>query len=142
MKSQKIIKFIYGKGSPKCPKQLQNSVFVLYSSERIKLQPGEFKHVNMKVAVRMPEEIVAVGILLPTLSKNGLKLENSQNISADNNICNANQPVNLPWKIHFDLVNRSTSGAIFTIFKNQELMFLTTLNEGMEKLKVKYMKST
>ena len=30
-------------------------------------------------------------------------------------ICNANQPVNLPWKLNFDLVNRSTSGATFTI---------------------------
>ena len=106
------------------------------------LQLGEFKYVNMKVAVQMPEEIVAVGTLLPTLSKNGLKLENFQYISTDNNICNANQPVNLPWKIHFDSVNRSTSGAIFTIFKNQELMFITVLNEGMDKLKVKYTKST
>ena len=142
MKSQKIIEFIYDKGLPKCPKQLQNDIFVLYSPERIELQPGEFKYVNMKVAVQMPEEIVAVGTLLPTLSKNGLKLENFQYISADNNICNANQPVKLPWKIHFDSVNRSTSGAIFTIFKNQELMFITTLNEGMDKLKVKYTKST
>ena len=62
------------------------------------------------------------------------------NISTDNSICNANQPANLPWKIHFDLVNRSTSGTSFTIHKKQKLCFITTLNEGMDKLKVKYTK--
>ena len=121
MASDKIIKFIYNSGSQKGPKQLQNNVFVLYSPQRIKLRPGEFKHVNMKLVVRIPEEIIAACVLLPTLSKNGLKLESFQCISADNNICNTNQPANLPWKIKFDLVNRSTGGAIFIIHKKQEL---------------------
>ena len=70
MASDKIIKFIYDSGSQKGPKQLQNNVFVLYSPQRIKLRPGEFKHVNMKLAVRMPEQIIAACVLLPTLSKN------------------------------------------------------------------------
>ena len=143
MTSQKIIKFIYGgkERSPKRLKQLQNNVFVLYLPERTQLRLGEFKHVNMKVAVRMPEQIVAACVLLPMLSKNGLKLESFQYISAGKNFCNANQPVNLPWRIHFDLVNRSTEGAISTICKNQELCFITTLNKGVDKLKVKYTKT-
>ena len=70
MASDKIIKFIYDSGSQKGPKQLQNNVFVLYSPQRIKLRPGEFKHVNMKLAVRMPEQIIAACVLLQTLSKN------------------------------------------------------------------------
>ena len=86
----------------------------------------------------MPEQIVAACDSFT----NRLKLESFQYISADNNIFNSNQPVNLPWRIHFDLVNRSAEGAIFTISKNQALCFLTTLNKGMDKLKVKYTKST
>ena len=69
-----------------------------------------------------------------------LRLESFQYISADKNICNTNQPTNLPWKIHFDLVNRSAGGGIFTIHKKQELCFMATLNEGMDKLKVKFTK--
>ena len=94
----------------------------------------------MKLAVRMPEEIIAACVRLSTLSKNELKLESFQCISADNNICNTNQPANLPRKINFDLVNRSTGGAIFIIHKKQELWFMATLNEGMDKLKVKFTK--
>ena len=82
MASQKIIEFIYG-GLQKRLKQLESNVFVLYLPERIKLQPGEFKHVNMKVVACVPEQTVAACVLLPTLSKNGLKLESLQYISTD-----------------------------------------------------------
>ena len=78
MVSDKIIEFIYDGGSQKGPKQLQNNVFVLYSPQRIKLRPGEFKHVNMKLAVRTPEQIIAACVLLSALSINGLKLESFQ----------------------------------------------------------------
>ena len=78
----------------------------------------------------MPEKIVGVSALLPTLSKNGLKLENFQYILADNNICNAYQLVTLPWKIHIDLAHRSMSRVIFM------------LSEGKDKLNVNYTKST
>ena len=78
MGSDKTIKFIYDSGSLKGPKQLQNNVSVLYSPQRIKLRPGVFKHINMKLGVRMPEQIIAACVLLPTLSKNGLKLKSLQ----------------------------------------------------------------
>ena len=61
----------------------------------------------MKLSIRLPEQIVTTCILLPSFSKNGLKLENCQYISADNNVINLNQPINLPWKLQFELVNRS-----------------------------------
>ena len=58
-------------------------------------------------------------------------MESFQYISANNNICNVSQLINLLWKVHFELVNRN----INTIF------FLTTLNDGVEELKVKYTKT-
>ena len=46
--SNKVIEFIYNK-TLKRPKKLQNNVFVLYSPPRIRLQPGEFKKVDIKL---------------------------------------------------------------------------------------------
>ena len=63
----------------------------------------------MKLSVRLPIQNIAPCLLLPTLCKNGLCMDSFQYISADNNICNASQPINLPWKIHFEFVNRSTN---------------------------------
>ena len=89
----------------------------------------------MNVAVRMLEQIDAVSILLPTLSKNGLKLESFQYISADNNVCNnANQPVSLPWRMHFDFVIRNAEGTFFTICKNQALCFITALKSQVYEI--------
>ena len=68
-------------------------------------------------------------------------MESFQNVSANNNnICNASQAINLRWKVHFELINRSTN-TFFSIFKKQELCFLTTLNNGVEELKVKQTKT-
>ena len=70
-------------------------------------------------------------------------MESYQYMSSNNNknsICNASQPINLPWKVHFELVNRTTN-TVFSICKGQELSFLTTLNNGVEELKVKYTKT-
>ena len=136
----KIIELIYNSSLQKRPKKLQNNVFMLYFPKRIKLRPGEFINVDMKLPVRIPEEIIAACVLLPTLCTNGLCMESFQYISANNNTCNASQPINLPWKVHFELVNRSTN-TIFSICKRQGLCFLTTLNDGVEQLKVKYTKT-
>ena len=94
----------------------------------------------MKLSIRPPEQIVTACILLPSLCGNGLKLKNCQYVSADNNIINLNQPINVPWKLQFDLVNRNTN-TTFSICKKQEIGFITSLNEGIEQLKVKYTKT-
>ena len=91
--SNKVIEFIYDK-TLKRPKKLQNNVFVLYLPERIRLQLEEFKKVDMKLSIRLPEQIITSWVLKPSFSENGLKLENCQYISADNNIFNFNQPIN------------------------------------------------
>ena len=83
--SNRFIEFIYDK-TLKRPKKLRNIVFVLYSPERIRLQPGELKNVDMKLSIRLQNEIIATCVLLPSFSKNGLKLENCQYISVDNKL--------------------------------------------------------
>ena len=52
---------------------------------------------------------------------------------------NLNQPINLPSKLQVELVNRR-SNTTFSIRKRQEVGFITSLNEGLDKLKVKYTK--
>ena len=94
----------------------------------------------MKLSIRLPQQIVTCCTLLLTFSENGLKLENCQYISTDNNIINFNQPIILPWKLQLDLVNRSMN-TTFLISKKQELAFIVPLNEGLEQLNVKYTKT-
>ena len=141
--NDKIIEFIYDGSLQKWPKKLQNNVFVLYSSKRIKVQPGEFINVDTKLSVHTPEKIIAACILLRTLTKNELCMESYQYMSSNNNknsVFNASQPIILPWKVHFELANRTTN-TVFSIYKGQELSFLTTLNVGVEELKVRYTKT-
>ena len=134
----KIVEFIYDK-MIKRPKRLWNNVFVLYLPERIRLQPGETAKLDVKISICPPNQIIFGCTLLPIFCKNGLKLENCFHISADNNTMNLNQPINLPWKLQFKLVNRSLK-ATFSIRKRQEIVYITSLNEGLDELKVKYTK--
>ena len=93
----------------------------------------------MKLLIYLPEQIITACTLLLSFSEKGLKLENCQNISIDNNTINFNQPINLPWKLQLELVHRSMN-TIFSIRKRQEIGYIVPLNEGIEKLKVKYTK--
>ena len=90
--SNRFIKFIYNKALKRL-KKLLNNVLVLYSPERIRLQQGEFKKIDMKLSIRLPNQIIATCVFLPSFSKNGFKFENCQYISVDNNIDNLNQPI-------------------------------------------------
>ena len=65
--SNKVIEFIYDK-TLKRPKKLQNNVFVLYSTPRIRLQPGEFKKVDIKLSICLPEQIITACTLFPSFS--------------------------------------------------------------------------
>ena len=82
------VELIYDK-SVRQPKKLQN-VFVLFSLERIRLQPGESKKLDMKLSILLPNRLVVAYTLSPTFCENGLKLENCHHISADNNTININ----------------------------------------------------
>ena len=43
--------------SKRRPKKLENDVFVLYTPERIKLQPGEIKIVDMKLHLKLSKNL-------------------------------------------------------------------------------------
>ena len=133
---ENFFEFLYDK-TLKQPKRLQNNVFALHLSERIKMQPGEYKKIDMKLSICLPEQIIIAYTVLPSFRENGLKLENCHCISTGNNIMNFNQLINLPWKQKFDLVNRGNN-TTFSTCKKQELAFILQLNKGLEQLNVKY----
>ena len=51
------IEFIYDKTTRR-PKRLENNVFILYAPERIRLQPGEVKEINMKLKLKFQEMLL------------------------------------------------------------------------------------
>ena len=93
----------------------------------------------MKLSILLPVRLVLACTLLPTFCENGLKLENCHHISADNDTININQPINLPWRLQFELVNGSLN-TVFSIRKKHELAFITPLNDK-EELRIKYTKT-
>ena len=50
MSQKEIVKFFYQKSTRRL-KRLENNVFVIYSPEKIKLEPGELKFVNMRIKI-------------------------------------------------------------------------------------------
>lgn len=92
----------------------------------------------MKRSTHLRENIITTCLLF--LSENGLKLDNSQYISTENNIVNLNQSLNLPWKLQLDTVYRSLN-LTFSIRKKQEIGFIVPLNEGINRIQVKYTKT-
>ena len=57
------IEFIYDKAVRR-PKRLENNVFILYTPERTRLQPGEIKEVKMKLKLKFSKNIVGTCVLL------------------------------------------------------------------------------
>ena len=122
--SQKeVVKFFYQK-STRRPRRLENNVFVIYSPEKIKLQPGEMKFVNMGVKIKIPKNITGSCIILQSLSNYGLKLLNSnrQNLlTIDEN--------DLPtWTLTFELFNKSFTRTL-QIRKRQEIGYFFITND-------------
>ena len=120
-----------------CPKKILLSRL---SPNGIKLRPGEFINVDMK---QMPEQIIAACVPLPTRSKMDLEWKAfniSQQITTfatQINLLTHHRNCVLNWLIEVPISFFSTS-------KKQELSFLatsTTLNKGMEELKVNYSKT-
>ena len=93
----------------------------------------------MKSSISPPNQIIFSCTLLPIFCENGLKLENYFHTSADNNTMNLNQPINVPWNLQLELVNRSLN-TTFSVRKRQEIGYIISLNEGLDELKVKYTK--
>ena len=64
-------------------KKFENDVFVLYTPERIKLQPGKIKIVDMKLHLKLSKNLVRSCVWLPSLTSQNIKLLNAYHISAD-----------------------------------------------------------
>ena len=90
------IKFYY---KIKRPKLLENNVFVLYSPQRLKFEPGEKKMVDMKLNIKFSTDVRGSCRLLFQLSNAGLQLQNSNYLSADTNL-------------HFEILNSNMTQTI------------------------------
>ena len=137
--NRNCIEFIYDKTTRR-PRRLENNVFVLYSPERIKLQPGEIKSINMKIKLRLPNKLVGACTLLPSLSYNNIKLLNSSHIAIDGVVASQNQPIGLPYVFALEIQNQNMNRTV-QLRKKQELGFFTLLNEGTENIRHKFMKT-
>ena len=71
------VEFSYSK---RRPKKLENVVFVLYTQERIKLQPREVKIVDMKLHLKLSKNLVRGCVLLPSVISHNIKLLNAYHI--------------------------------------------------------------
>ena len=141
---KEIIKIFYQK-STRRPKRLENNVFVIYSPEKIELQPGERKDVNMGVKIKFSKNIVGSCAILQSLSNYGLKLLNSSTISQEfnsniDNFLTLNENDDLPpWTLIFELFNKSFTRTL-QIRKRQEIgYFFITIDRGKE-IHSKYVK--
>ena len=94
--SNQTIQFYY---KIKRPKLLENNVFVLYSPQRLKFEPGEKKMVDMKLNIKFPTDIRGSCRLLFQLTNAGLQLQNSNYLSADTNL-------------HFEIFNSNMTQTI------------------------------
>ena len=91
-----VIQFHY---KIKRPKLLENDVFILYSPQRLKFQPGEKKIVDMKLNIKFTPNVRGSCRLLFQLTNVGLQLQNSNYLSADTNL-------------HFEILNSNMTQTI------------------------------
>ena len=138
------IQFIYDKTTRR-PKRLENNVFILYSPERIRLQPGEVKEVNMKLKLKISRNIIGTCILLQTFSNHGLKLLNSNTIAQSENNRILQNHLNVddhnlpPWFLSFELLNKNLN-KIFQIRKGQEIGYFTIVNDAGKEIRHSFKK--
>ena len=105
--------------SKKTPKKIENDVFVLYTPERIKLQPGEIKIVDMKLHLKLSKNLVGSCVLLPSLTLQTIKLLNAYHISTDSLTLEDS-----PYRVIFEIQNRNMNETIQLKAKT-ELGFFT-----------------
>ena len=136
------VKFQYKK---RRPKKLENDVFVIYSPERIIINPGEIKNVNMQLKIFLPKNIEATCRLLLSLSNQKLKLLNSNLISQKYNQNIEIQEIyeqgdNLPhWNLNFEILNGDLTKTVI-IRNKQELGYFYLLSHMGEEITYKFEK--
>ena len=118
------IKFHY---KTKRPKLLENNVFVLYSPEKLKFEPGEKKIVDMKLNIKFSTNLTGSCRLLFQLTNAGLHLQNSNYLNGNTNL-------------HFEIVNSNMTQTI-EIKGKGEIGYFTPDCVGTE-IKYEYVKET
>ena len=116
------IKFHY---KTKRPKLLENNVFVLYSPQKLKFEPGEKKMVDMKLNIKFSANITGSCRLLFQLSNAGLYLQNSNHLSGNTNL-------------HFEIFNSNMTQTV-EIKSKGEIGYFTPDCVGTE-IKYEYVK--
>ena len=140
--SKEIVTFYYHKLIRRL-KRLENNVFVTYSPERIELQPGETKSVNMGIKIKF-SNIEAGCRILYSLSNYNLKLLNSNMISQEMNLHNFliidenNLP---PWSLTCELFNKSFTETL-QIRKRQDIGYFFIRNDRGKEIDFKYVKES
>ena len=118
------IKFHY---KTKRPKLLENNVFVLYSPQKLKFEPGEKKMVDMKLNIAFSTNLTGSCRLLFQLTNAGLHLQNSNYLSGNTNL-------------HFEILNSSMTQTV-EIKSRGEIGYFTPDCVGT-KIKYEYVKET
>ena len=143
MNQEETVEFIYDKTTRR-PKRLENNVFILYTPEKIRLQPGESMSVNMKVKIKFSKNIIGTCILLQTFSNYGLKLMNSNTIAQEINLniqnhLNFNENDLLLRNLTFELFNKIFNNT-FHLRNKQETGYFMILNDGGKEIPFAYKK--
>ena len=120
----RVVQFYY---QIKRPKFLENDVFILYSPQKLKFEPGEKKIVDMKLNIKFPSNVRGGCRLLFQLSNAGLQLLNSNYLSED-------------AKLHFELLNSNITRAI-EIKSKSEIGYFIPDSNGTE-IQYEYVKLT
>ena len=118
------IKFHY---KIKKPTLLDNNVFVLYSPQRLKFEPGEKKTVDMKLNIKFSTDVTGSCRLLFQLTNAGLNLQNCNYLSGNTNL-------------HFEILNSNMTQTV-EIKSRHEIGYFTPDCVGTE-MKYEYVKET
>ena len=118
------IKFHY---QIKRPMLLENDVFVLYSPQKLKFEPGEKKMVDMKLNIKFSANVTGSCRLLFQLANSGLCLQNTNQLSGNTNL-------------HFEILNSNMTQTV-EIKSRHEIGYFTPDCVGAE-IKYEYVKET
>lgn len=120
----RLVEFHYKK--TKRPKLLENNVFILYSPQKLKFQPGERKIVDMQLKIKFSANITGNCTLLFHLANHGLHLENCNYLTGETNL-------------HLEILNRSMTQTIEVRSKSEIGYFTPDYVAGTE-INYKYVK--
>ena len=119
------------------PKQLENDVFVIFTSDKVTLNPGEEIRMDTGIKIYLPKYVEGTVYIFSSLRDQGLKLLNSKCISQKYN-CNLElkevyktETMMPPWKLTLHLQNTSLT-QLLTIKKRSSIGFLNLYNVGDE----------